>query len=519
MRKILVPLAAVFALLSCQPKPQIKTDLAQNAIIPKPVSVTATGTAFIIMDDTSIYIQGDGEDLKKTAQYLHEMLQPATGFDLQIQSANAAPSEGIYLSLGDDKELGKEGYKLNITENLVTLTANDAAGLFYGIQTLRQLLPASIEGSTKQTGPWYLPTGTIRDYPEYGYRGAMLDMSRHFLGFDAVEHLMDMMALYKLNTLHLHLTDDDGWRIQIDSWPKLTSVGGKTDRDGKDGGGYFTKEQYKELQQYAADRHILIIPEVEMPGHLNSALTSYPELNCEVTNPKSGRKQKALCFDEQTYKFLDDVFGELAEITDGPYIHIGGDEASNTKMEDYIPFEERVQQIVYNHHKTVIGWDEIADVKLDKRTIVQYWGSAENAQNAVEQGNKIIMSPGAKTYMDMKYDSLTKLGLDWAGYIEAKTAYDWDPTTVQEGIGRENIIGVEPPLWTETIRSVDDMEYMMFPRLTGYAEISWTPMDQRNWEEYKHRLATQGKRYKELGINFYASKQVPWEEADEPTKP
>ena len=512
--KFLVLLMTFAAFLSCTNEEP--TNLAKNNVIPKPVSVTATGKSFLLNKETSILVQGNSDELMKTANYLSEKLQPATGFELAVEATEAVPTKGIYLTLSEDSELGDEGYELTIEKKLITLKANKAEGIFRGIQTIRQLLPADIEEKSVQATNWKIPTGIIRDYPNYEYRGTMLDVARHFLGIDDVKHYLDLMAYYKFNVMHLHLSDDQGWRIEIKSWPKLTEIGGSTEVGGGKGG-FFTQEQYKDIVNYASDRFITIIPEIDMPGHTNAALASYPELNCNGKAPElyTGTEVgfSTLCTDKEiTYKFIDDVIGELAELTPGPYIHVGGDESHVTKKKDYIPFIERVQDIVYSHNKTMIGWDEITLAKLDKRSIAQYWASADNAKNAVEQDVKVIISPASKAYLDMQYDSISPLGLHWAGYIKVDTGYNWDPTKLEKEIGRNNILGIEAPLWTETVTNRADMEYLVFPRLAGYAEIGWSPVDGKNWEEYKLRLAAHGNQYDTWGINYYRSKLVPWNE-------
>jgi hexosaminidase len=282
-------------------------------------------------------------------------------------------------------------------------------------------------------------------------------------------------------------------------------------------GGFYTQEQYKDLVRYAMERFITVIPEIDMPGHTNAALASYAELNCKDSATKlySGVEVgfSTLCTKKEiTYKFVDDVIKELSEITPGPWIHIGGDESHATAKEDYIPFENRVQEIVKAHGKQVIGWDEIALSTIQPGSVAQYWSNAKNSQEAVKQGAKIIMSPATRTYLDMKYNRATKLGQHWAAYIEVDSAYDWNPSSLVKGIGKENILGVEAPLWTETITNMDEIEYMVFPRLIGIAEIAWSPVTNRNWEEYKMRLAEQASRMKAMRIDFYESKLVPWKE-------
>ena len=318
-----------------------------------------------------------------------------------------------------------------------------------------------------------------------------------------------------MNKLHLHLSDDQGWRIEIKSWPNLAQHGGSTQVGGGEGG-YYTQEQYSDIVNYAKERYIDIVPEIDMPGHTNAALASYPELNCsgKATELYTGTSVgfSTLCTSKEiTYKFIDDVIRELAALTPGKYIHIGGDESHATKIEDYIPFINRVQEIVALHGKNVLGWDEIALSTLKPDAVAQFWANVKNANLAVEQGARILMSPAKKAYIDMKYNRETPLGLRWAGLIEVDTAYLWDPATYATGIGRDNITGIEAPLWTETITKMDDIEFMTFPRLPGYAEIGWTPANERKWDEYKLRLAKQGERFRALDINFYKSKVVPWD--------
>ncbi|MEK6482173.1 beta-N-acetylhexosaminidase [Catalinimonas sp. 4WD22] len=516
-RKVLIAAMTAGIFMSCASEKEMPTtDLSQEILIPKPVSVTATNSAFELTAETGIRIQGESEELRKNAQYLADKLKPATGFELAVQTSEGENQGGhIYLSTdANDDQLGEEGYELNITEDAINLKANTGEGVFRGMQTLFQLLPTSIEMETAQQGPWYISSGTIRDYPEYGYRGVMLDVARHFFAPEDVKQYLDYIAYYKMNAMHLHLSDDQGWRIEIKSWPKLTEVGGSSEVGGGEGG-FYTQDDYAEIVAYAADRYITIVPEIDMPGHTNAALASYPELNCDnqVRELYTGIEVgfSTLCTDKEVvYEFIDDVVGELAELTPGPYIHIGGDESHVTPMEDYIPFINRAQEIVTSHGKQVMGWDEIANAELVENAVVQYWAEAENAQKAVEQGAKVLMSPAVKAYMDMQYDSTTQYGLHWAAYIEVDSAYIWDPAALEEGIAKENIIGIEAPLWTETITNLDELEYMVFPRLPGYAEIGWTAAGERNWDEYKERLAAQKSRFEAMDINYYPSPFVPW---------
>jgi len=508
-------LSVIFGQTACNP-----TNLSKENIIPRPVSIVPTGESFDLTDQTDIYIQGESPEIKQIGKYLADKLNTSTSLGVGLKSVNEPPAPGnIYLSLsGKDAELGEEGYELTISDKSVNLVANHPAGLFHGIQTIRQLLPAKIESAEVQHGPWKIATGVIRDFPSYIYRGVMLDVARHFFEVDEVKSLIDKLAYYKMNVLHLHLADDQGWRIEIKSWPNLTNHGGSSEVGGG-AGGFYTQKQYSEIVKYAQERYISIVPEIDMPGHTNAALASYPELNknWKATELYTGIDVgfSTLCTDREiTYKFVDDVIRELSDLTPGPYIHIGGDESHATKIEDYIPFVNRVQNIVTAHGKQVLGWDEIALTTLKPNSIVQYWAKAENAIKGVAQGAKVLVSPAKYAYLDMKYDSASTYGLHWAAYIEVDKAYNWDPASMVPDIKKENIIGIEAPLWSETVTNLQEAEYLIFPRLPGYAEIGWTPSELRNWDDYKTRLANHGERMKAMNINYYPSKLVKWETKD-----
>jgi hexosaminidase len=496
---------------SCTTK--VPSDLTKTAFIPKPVSVVATGKTFELTRSTTVYYQEEVEGLQQTAQNLALELNRIGGINPVVMSATEMPATGIYLSVGDaGDELSDEGYIINIDKKIINISANSVAGCFYGVQTLLQTIP----GNYTTVSPLEIANGTIRDFPEFGYRGAMLDVARHFFSVEDIKRFIDFLAAYKMNALHLHLSDDQGWRIEIKSWPKLTEIGGSTEVGGGEGG-FYTQEQYTEIVKYAQERNIIIIPEIDMPGHTNAALASYAELNCngKATELYTGIEVgfSTLCTGKEiTYQFVDDVVREIAAITPGPYFHIGGDESHVTPMEDYIPFVNRVQEIVVKHGKKVIGWDEIANATPVEGAAVQFWDNVKNTGMALEKGAKVIISPASKAYLDMQYDSTTHLGLHWAGYIEVDKGYSWNPLELVPGITKEQILGVEAPLWSETVTNINEVEYMVFPRLPGYAEIGWTSPDSRSWEEYKLRLAQHGKRFEAMDINFYRSPMVPWEE-------
>ncbi len=477
-------------------------------LIPKPASLFSARGDFRISPSTKILLQTSNDEITAIANLLSASLRRSYGCEATVISESPDQSSGnIHLALNDDRGLGEEGYALFITADAIRLSANRPAGLFYGVQTLEQLMPA------RPTEDLSLPAVSIRDTPRFAWRGAMLDVARHFFGVEEVKRYIDLIAHYKMNRLHLHLTDDQGWRIEIKSWPRLTEVGGRT-QVGGGGGGYYTQEQYQEIVEYARSRYVTIVPEIDTPGHSNAALASYAELNSSEEAPTLYEGTRVgfstlWINSEITYRFLEDVIGELAGLTPTPYLHIGGDEAQSTSEEDYKKFIKRIQEIVISHGKRAVGWGEIGAAEILPGTIAQHWVGAAY-QEAKRQGAKIILSPANKTYLDMKYDASCPLGLDWAGLISVRDSYGWEPDSYMEGLEEGDILGIEAPLWTETILTLKDLEYMVFPRLIGLAELAWSPKGQR-WEEYRQRLAAHGKRLEALGINFYKSPDVDWE--------
>ena len=486
-----------------------------HAIIPLPTSVSLVeGSGFIVDSTTMVLVApGAGPDVDRVAMRVLELLdRPASAAPKRLTAADTIPARSIYLRLGDDATLGDEGYRLDVSPALVTITANRAAGLFYGVQTMRQLMPPSVEHPAALNRILRIPAGVVIDAPRFAWRGSMLDVARHFLPLEEVRRHVDRMALYKLNRLHMHLSDDQGWRIEIKSWPNLALVGGST-QVGGGRGGFYTQEQFAELARYAAERFVTIVPEIDMPSHTNAALASYAALNCDGVAPPlyTGIRVgfSSLCVKrDSTYRFVSDVVREIAALTPSAWFHIGGDEQEKLTHDEYRAFVERVQGIVRSHGRRMIGWGEISPAALDPGTVVQHWIPDSSAVHAA-RGGKVILSPNKRTYLDMKYDSTTVLGLRWAALIEVRDAYDWDPAAQIEGVPERSVLGVEAPLWSETLVRPEDWEFMAFPRLAAIAEVGWSAAA-RDFESFRQRLGAHGPRLAALGVNFYRSPQVPW---------
>ena len=489
------------------------------ALIPKPSSQRMLpGQTFTLQSSSTVGVIANSKErtaAHKVADQLSAQLRRTTGFPLQVKQGAGT----ISLSTNGPSSLGAEGYQLRVDRSAVAVTAATPQGLFRGVTTLRQLLPAKADAATRQTGPWQIAGTTISDSPRYAYRGAMLDVSRHFFSVAEVKRYIDLASLYKLNKLHLHLADDQGWRIQVDSWPRLTTYGGSLEVGGTPGG-HYTKADFAEIVRYAADRFMDVIPEIDTPGHTNAALASYADLNCDGVAPPlyTGTDVgfSSLCVGKDiTYSFLDDVFREVAEQTPGDVVHLGGDEAHSTPHSDYLTFVPKAAGLVAKHGKRVMGWQEIAETPLPAGSIAQYWGtddarSQDLARQAAAQGAKVVMSPANRAYLDMKYNEDTPYGQDWAGLVSVETAYSWNPSTLVPDLPESAVAGVEAPLWSETLDNVDKAEFMAFPRLPGIAELGWSQASDLNWATYKDRLAGQGSRWDALSVNFYRAPEIAW---------
>lgn len=469
--------------------------------VPAPTSLVVGEGTWTLDATTTIGADGDAVPV---AEALATTLRASTGLPLPIATTGA-----VQLTLVDG--LPAEAYHLDVTGSGATLAASDAAGLFYAAQTLLQLAPPEVYSPDVVDADWTLPAVTIEDAPRYAWRGMMIDVARHFFTVADVERQIDLMAAHKLNRLHLHLTDDQGWRIEIKSWPDLTTIGGSTEVGGGPGG-FYTQEELLGLIDYAAARHITLIPEIDFPAHTQAALASYGELN-EGGEPLdlytgTGVIATPLWLDgPMTLPFVEDVWSEMAALSPSTILHIGGDEAIDISAADYASFLTWLQGDLRDEGRTLLGWDEIGAVDLGAPFYAQYWYDPTNTRDAVSHGAQVIASPAEHAYLDMMQSSDAEYGQIWAGIVDTQDSYDWDP--VLTGLEDEDVIGVEGCLWTEYIDDPTKLDFMLWPRMAALAEVGWS--EERDWREFRGRLAWHGQRLDTLGVGFYADPGVDWE--------
>lgn len=469
------------------------------------------------------------------AAQLIDAVERRSGIHLSAADEGAADPAPADIELRVDPTVAAaEGYTLSVGDRIEIVGA-DEAGLFYGVQTLLQLLREDEDGA------WGVLHAEIQDAPRFSRRGVMLDVTRHFFDVDEVKTFIDSVSALKFNHLHLHLSDDQGWRIHIDSWPLLTELSSSTAVDGAHGG-FYTKDDYREIVAYAEKRHVLLIPEIDLPGHTHAIGVAYLDLVEEpvvsdALRAESAQQGQALpvhgepylgtgvghssvrIHEERTYEFVRDVVRELAEITPGPYIHVGGDESLGTPQADFDLFAERVTAIVFEAGKTPIAWHEMGSAAdIAEGTIGQYWGKttpegthAEEATHFVERGGALIMSAADVAYLDMKYTEDFPLGLTWAAIIDVRAAYEWEPTAVLD-VPDAAIVGIEAPLWSETTRTLSDVEQLVFPRAAAQAEVAWSPREapERVWESFRVRLGSLAPLWKAEGVDFHPADEIPW---------
>ncbi len=521
-------------------------DLSRYSIIPWPQHLEPQDGMFTLNENTLIILSDPAhEALRATAEFWADQVRVSSKLPLPIADAPADSGGTITFTLDETADTGPEGYRLNVSEEAVTLTATAPAGLFYGTQTLRQLMPVAVDrGGTvrgKDMTAWTIPAVTIEDAPRFGYRGILLDVARHFFPVSDIKKTLDLMALYKMNRFHWHLTEDQGWRIEIKKYPKLTEVGayrkatlkGHYDNkpqafDGQRYGGFYTQDEVREVVAYAQARHITIIPEIELPGHSLAALASYPELGCtEGPFEVSGRwgvHEDIYCPKEETFTFLENVLTEVMALFPSEYIHIGGDEAPKTRwkesevaqavmqregladeheLQSY--FIRRIERFLNAHGRKIIGWDEIMEGGLSPTATLMFWRTwnKEALALAAEQGNDLIMTPTQSLYLDYYQGNPATEPLAIGGMVTLEKVYAYEP--VPERYSEEEarqVTGAQANVWTEYIKTQQKLEYMIFPRILALSEVVWSQKEARNWFSFKGRLPANLSRLDVLTVNY-----------------
>ncbi len=529
----------------------------KNTLIPKPVSIVK-GQGYYKFPQDIVIITPANEEVKKIAAGLSQRLLNTTNYKVNIKEGVVPLSSSVFISLVNDKSIPEEGYRLSVSKKGVSLMASKPAGIFYGLQTLYQLLPKNIVSKQRiQIDGLQVPVLTIEDHPRFGWRGLMLDVSRHFFKVSEVKDYIDQMAKYKFNLLHLHLTDDQGWRLQIKSLPKLTEVGAwRVDKTGtfgkfsapttdepKNYGGFYTHEDIKEIVQYAKDRFVNILPEIDIPGHSLAAIAAYPELTCTPGTyavnsgeqfmiwPDNGQHfygilDNTLCpANEKVFEFIDKVFTEVAQLFPFQYIHMGGDETARNfweksevikalmqkeklknldEVQSY--FVKRVEKIINAKGKKMIGWDEILDGGLAPNAAVMSWRGMKGGIEAAKQGHEVVMSPTDFTYIDYMQSDVVMEPPVYAT-LRLKKTYQFEP--VPEGVNSSLIKGGQANLWTEQVYNMRQAQYMTWPRGFAIAEVLWSPKEKRDWNDFVQRTEQQFQRLDEAEVKYAPSMYDP----------
>ena len=535
---ILCFLAAAGISANAQNVPSITKS--KISVIPQPLSVTETAGSFSIPAGTRILIDPGNAELKRIAVTLSSHIKALSGNSLAVKTSGK-PDNAISLTLKSAPDsLGKEGYLLVSNPQGLVLSANTPQGIFYGMQTIYQLLPVNKAGIAQ--GEMTLPAVTIADKPRYGWRGMMLDVGRHFYPVDFVKQYIDYLAMHKMNSFHWHLTEDQGWRIEIKKYPELTKtsafregtmIGAYSNNPKYDTirhGGYYTQAQIRDVVAYAKDRYINVVPEIEMPGHAVAALAAYPELSCTGGPFKVGKiwgvYDDVFCAgNEKTFEFLENVLTEVVALFPSPIIHIGGDESPKTRwkvcdkcqarikaeglkdeheLQSY--FIKRIENFLLTKNKNIIGWDEILEGGLAPNAAVMSWRGTEGGIAAAKQHHDVVMSPNSHLYFDHYQAKASGEPLAIGGYTTIERVYSYDPTPTELNAEEAKYIkGVQANLWTEYISKTEKAEYMTMPRLAALSEVAWTQPSNKNWENFKWRMEDQYDRYAAQGINFAKS--------------
>ncbi|AEI48246.1 glycoside hydrolase family 20 protein [Runella slithyformis] len=511
-------------------------------LIPFPAQFNGGEGAFTLNAQTKIVVGAKDVTLKPIAQSLATTLKTASTLMLPIVATMAPTAKNvIYIRQNKSLGLGTEGYKLIVSADRVTLDAATPQGAFYGLQTILQLLPTAVfSPAPVENVSWSMPVCQIQDKPRFVHRGLMLDVGRHFMPVSFIKKYIDLLAAHKMNVFHWHLTEDQGWRIEIKKYPKLTQVGSKRKEtlvgqysenypqkfDGKENGGFYTQAEIKDVVKYAQSRYVTIIPEIEMPGHSSAALAAYPELGCEPSKnyqvaTKWGVMNDVYCPTEKTFTFLQDVLTEVFALFPGKYIHIGGDEAPkeawkqsafcqelikklNLKDEHELQsyFIKRIEKFVNSKGRAIIGWDEILEGGIAPNATVMSWRGTQGGIEAAKQKHNVIMTPNTYYYLDYYQANPAKEPLAIGGYLPIEKVYEYDPGAGFTAEEQKYILGIQGNVWTEYMPNSAQVEYMTFPRATAIAEVAWVPSGGKNFEDFATRLKEHLKRLDYLKVNY-----------------
>jgi hexosaminidase len=541
MRATALALASALCAPSIGTHAHAQDQRATIAIVPQPVSLARRGGFFTVTNETSIWAD---DAILSLGRQLADYLKPATGFPLIVRSGGTPPANSIILRRDTSlAQLGPEGYRLEVSPLKIVISAREPAGLFYGLQTLRQLLPPEIFRQAPVTGTrWTVPAVTVEDYPRFRWRGAHLDVSRHFMPKEFVKKYIDLLALHKMNSFHWHLTDDQGWRLEIRKYPKLTEVGAwrretlvgpyvrdpnKRVFDGKRHGGFYTQDDVREIVSYAKARFVNVVPEIEMPGHSQAAIASYPYLGntdrqLEVLTVW-GISDDILNPSERTVAFMQDVLTEVMELFPSEYIHIGGDEATKTQWRKSPQVQEQIRRLglknedemqswfirqmdafLTSRGRRMVGWDEILEGGLAPNATVMSWRGTRGGIAAAREGHDVVMAPTSHTYFDYYQSRATRSEpLAIGGFLPLDTVYKFEPVpSTLEPKFAKHILGAQSQVWTEYIKDPRQVEYMTFPRLSALAEVVWTPKARKNLVDFKTRLTLHLRRLRALNVNY-----------------
>ncbi len=540
---LMIILFGIAALSGCA-----KSQMAGIDIIPKPLQMKKGSGVFVVDGETKLIIGKNDLQIRQVARYLSDRFRLVAGFNLQLVAYSPENGENcILFDQISDPKLGNEGYRLVVEKGGIKLSANKPNGLFYGVQTILQLLPPQIYAGKKIADVnWVIPAVTVVDKPRYSWRGMMLDVSRHFFPKDFVKQYIDYLAMHKMNTFHWHLNDDQGWRIEIKAYPKLTKVGAwRVDREAynwnareaqKPGekatyGGFYTQDDIREIVAYAKSRFVTIVPEIEMPGHCLAALSAYPQYSCTggpFTVPPGGVwpiKDVYCAGNEDTYKFLQDILSEVIDLFPGKYIHIGGDEVNKQEWEKCPKcrarikaeglkdekelqsyFIKRMEKFINAKGKRLIGWDEILEGGLAPNATVMSWRGMKGGIQAVEQNHDVVMTPTSHCYFDYYQGDPDNEPPAIGGFLPLQKVYSFEPTPQALSVTEaKHILGAQANLWTEYIATPEQAQYMTFPRIAAIAEVGWTAKELKDWDDFTNRMRKQFRRYDYAGINYAKS--------------